>query len=126
MIVSAGSPAPARAWLISVSTCAAGVPPWAGGGLAGAVVAEGRGLDVLVAGAAGRDDGEPGDADGDAGLVAAWLGGIVTTVGDAARPRPPDIPGQGLAATAPQAAVVRELTAVCPEGGPGKNTVSVK
>src|SRR5579859_4380867 len=26
--VSAGSPAPARAWLISTSTCAAGAPPW--------------------------------------------------------------------------------------------------
>src|SRR5215468_2418919 len=64
VIVRAGRPAAERAWLISASTCAAAVPPWFAGGLAGAEVA---------ADAVGRGDGERAgvDVDGD-GRVLAW------------------------------------------------------
>src|SRR5215469_16297243 len=50
VIISAGRPAEARAWLISASTCVAAVPPWATGELAAGAEApagpEGRVLAV--------------------------------------------------------------------------------
>ena len=80
MIVSAGSPAAERAWLISASTCAAAVPPAAPDGLADA-----DGLAEADA-AFGRADGEREDAEAD-GDVLAWRGGTVTTAGGAAMAR---------------------------------------
>ena len=80
MIVSAGSPAAERAWLISASTCAAAVPPAAADGLA-----ETAGLPE-AGGAVGRGDGEREDADAD-GDVLARRGGTVTTAGGAAMAR---------------------------------------
>src|SRR5215468_3395013 len=65
VIVSAGSPAAERAWLISASTCAAAVPPWAAGGVEAAADAEGRALAVPGFGAAGRGDAKWEDADAD-------------------------------------------------------------
>src|ERR1700734_1826151 len=57
--VSAGSPAVARAWLISASTCAAAVPPAAVAGvLAGAVLAR-----AVLAGAVAAGDVAGGAAD---------------------------------------------------------------
>src|SRR5215472_5570443 len=81
VIVSAGSPAAERAWLISASTCAAAVPPCAPGAAEAAADAEGRAPAVPAAGAAGRGDAEREDADGP---VPAWRGGTVATAGGAA------------------------------------------
>jgi hypothetical protein len=78
VIVSAGSPAAERAWLISASTRAAAVPPAGADGLADGL--------AEAAGVVGRGDGEreDGDAEGD---VLARRGGTVTTAGGAATAR---------------------------------------
>src|SRR5262252_247388 len=83
VIVSAGSPAAERAWLISARTCAAAVPPWAAGGAEAGADAEGRAPAVPAFGAAGRGDAEREDADA-GGPVPAWRGGTVATAGGAA------------------------------------------
>jgi hypothetical protein len=93
--------------LISASTCAAAVPPWA-------------------AGAAERGAGEREDADAD-GPGPALRGGTVATAGGAAMAIPAGLPAQGPAAAAPHpAAVARVLTAVRPDAVLGKNTLRVK
>src|SRR6516225_1706916 len=126
VIVSAGSPAAERAWLISASTCAAAVTPLATGGAEEAADAECRAPAVPAVGAAGRGAGEREDADTD-GSVPARRGGIVATVGGAAMAIPAGLPAQGMAAAAPHpAAVARGLTAVPPDAGLGENTLRVK
>src|SRR5579863_9313237 len=94
VIVSAGSPAAERAWLISASTWAAAVPPWAAGELAEP-----------------EDDGlADAEADDDGDLVSAGRDGTVATVGDAATAISAVLPAQGPVAALPQpAAVVRVL-----------------
>jgi hypothetical protein len=104
VIVSAGSPAAERAWLISASTCVAAAPPWAAGALAGAEAA----ADLE---AAGRGDGGRKDADGIVATV-----GAATTIPAATAAQPP-------AAAAPHpAAVARGLDAARLDAGPGKNS----
>jgi hypothetical protein len=99
VIVRAGNPAAARAWLISASTCAAAAPSWvAGEPVEVATGAGGRVLAVAVAGASGRGDGDEAGREGD-GL--AWPGGLVTTAGGAARTTAADVPAHGPAALAP-------------------------
>src|SRR6202008_2790484 len=75
--VSGASPAPERAWLISASTCAAAVPPWAAVGVpAGAEATadvDGLALAGAVAGAVGCGDDERADARADGvALAGAW------------------------------------------------------
>jgi hypothetical protein len=107
-MVSAGSPAAERAWLISASTCAAAVPPWLVGELAGAVAdAEGRAL-------GGRGDGEREDADAD-GLAPAGRDGTDATTGGPPVARPAQVP----VAAAPHPDVVAPgLAAACPDAEP--------
>src|ERR1700735_4873786 len=73
--VSAGSPAVARAWLISASTCAAGAPSWSAVALP---VGEAAGEAAAEADEPGVDDLVDMDADGAAcvgcGLPSGWLG----------------------------------------------------
>jgi hypothetical protein len=108
--------------LISASTCAAAVPPWAAGGLAGAeAAADADGLALAVAVAAGRGDGEREDGDAD-GPLPAWRGGSVTTAGDAAMAMPAGVPAQGPVAAPHPAVVARGLAVVRPDAGPGEST----
>src|ERR1700735_3038968 len=70
--VSAGSPAVARAWLISASTCAAGAPPWSAVALPVGEAAEEAIADAAEPGADGLADA---GADG-----AVFVGCALTTV----------------------------------------------
>jgi len=117
VIVSAGSPAAERAWLISASTCAAAVLPWVAGGLAGAAADfEGRVPAVPVAGADRRGDGGREDADG-----------TLAIAGGAATARPAGSSAHRPAASAPHpAAVVRGLTVARLDAGAGENSLRAR
>ena len=130
MAVSAGSPAAARAWLISASTCAAGVPPWSPPlPLAAAPADAGAGAAAVVAGAVARDGEREDDADGDGAVplrrmrAVACRGGTVTTAGGTATVTPAGLAGQAALPAAPHpAAVVRESTLAWPAAAPPENT----
>src|SRR5215472_9544885 len=109
VIVSAGSLAAERAWLISASTCTTAVPPAAAGGLSEAAVdAAGWALAAPIAGSVGRRDGDRGD-------------------GGAAMAIPAGLPAQPPTAATPHpAATVRELTTVRPDAGPGESTLRAR
>jgi hypothetical protein len=132
-IVSAGSPAEARAWLISESTCAAAALSAAEVALAGVVLAEAEGCAVAVpvADRVGCADGEAtgadpvADADGAADAdgpdltrcarLAALCGGIVTTTGDAAMAMSDWLAAQEAVPAVPHPAVVLPARPVaCP------------
>jgi len=131
--VSAGSPAAARAWLISASTCAAGAPPWFPPLLLAAAEADAdadAGAAAVAAGAVARGDGERvDDADGDGAVplrrarAAACRGGTVTTAGGTATVTPAGLAGQAALPAAPHpAAVVREPALAWPAAVPPENT----
>src|SRR5215469_12667464 len=115
VIVNAGSPAAERAWLISASTCAAAVLPWAAGGLAGAA-ADAEGRAPAVPGAARRGDDGWEDADG-----------TLAIAGGAATARPAEFSAQRPVASAPHpAAVVRGLTVARLDAEAGKNSLRAR
>src|SRR3984957_13937948 len=136
--VSAGSPAEARAWLISASTCAAGAPSWSAVGLAvGEAVREGAtdGAELGPDELAGADELADADADAEAeaeaeadadgrafvrcGPAAVRLGGTIATAGAAATAIAAGLLAQGPAPAAPQpAAVVRGLVTLPADDGP--------
>jgi hypothetical protein len=100
--------------LISASTCAAAVPFWAAGGLAGAgadELADAVGRAVPVLAALGRGADELADAGGDDRVVdlralgVARPGGTVTTVGEAASARPAGLPAGEVAGAVPGVAL---------------------
>jgi hypothetical protein len=132
VIVSAGSPADERAWLISASTCAAAALSWVVP--AGAdVVADAVGVPVVLAvgcvacmvpdsdpDVAAEEDAADGDAEGlGVARCAALRGGIVTTTGDAAMAISDWLPMQEPAPAVPHpAAVLPACPAACPAAGP--------
>jgi hypothetical protein len=127
MIVSGGSPAAERAWLISASTCAAAMPPWGADGLAEAeAAADAEGWALAVPVPVGCGEREDTDADG-ASPVRAWRDGTVATAGGTAMATSAGLPAQGPVVAAPQpVAAVRGLAFVRPDAGPGEKTLRVK
>src|SRR6185437_548001 len=129
--VSGARPAPERAWLISASTCAAAVPPWAAVGAPAR--AEGA-ADVAVlpppdpvAGATGCEEADGAGDRADRAVVwcarAAWRGGTVTTAGATATAISSGLAPQAAMSVAPQPAVAAwGPAAACPDAGLDENT----